>query len=67
MTWIKVAGSCDAGSCPTFYIDPTTGAVRVQGARVSPHLDIPDFEGMLEIGPADWQNLIRQYLATFPE
>jgi hypothetical protein len=64
MTWIKVARSCETGPCPTFHVNPANGRVRVQGARVAPHEDIPDFEGMLEFEPADWENLIEQYLAA---
>jgi len=64
MAWIKVARSCETGPCPTIYVDPDTGNVRVQGNRVEPHVDIPDFEGMLEYGPSDWSNIIEQYLAA---
>jgi hypothetical protein len=63
MAWIKVAGSCSTGPCPTVYTNPVTGAVRLQGDTVSPHLSIPATEGMLEFAASDWQSLVEQYLA----
>jgi len=66
MAWNKVAGSCDHGPCPTFHRDDANGAMRVQANIVAPHVEIPGFEGMVEMQESDWRNLIRQYLAQFP-
>ncbi len=54
----QLAGSCDNGPCPTFYIDSTTGGVDVQGYRTTPRTPIPDSEDVVHI-PADaWARLL---------
>lgn len=65
MAWTKIAGSCEQGPCPTIYIDETTGGARIQANRVNPHLPIPDFEGMVEMPPEDWANIVEQILARY--
>ena len=60
MTWRRAAETCRNGPCPTIYIDDTTGAVRVQGTRVDSHVDMPNFESMLEFSPEAWADLMRQ-------
>lgn len=65
MAWEKIAGSCEQGPCPTLYVDAETGAARWQANRVAPHVPIPDFEGMVEIPPEDWRNLVAQIIARY--
>lgn len=65
MTWTTIAGSCEQGPCPTVHVDAETGAVRVQGNTVTPHLAIPGPEGMPEIPAADWRNIVEQILAHY--
>jgi hypothetical protein len=62
MTWQQLAGSCENGPCPTFYIDDETGNVRVQGNRTTAHVAMPDHEDMIEIPAAAWRKLLSQVL-----
>lgn len=58
MTYRQLAGSCDDGPCPTFYVDEATGDVDVQGYRTSPQAPLPDTEDVVRI-PADaWARLL---------
>ena len=51
-----LAGSCDGGDCPTFFIDRQTGTVRVRGYDLAD----PTTERDVEI-PADaWARLVSQ-------
>lgn len=59
MAYRLLAGSCDSGPCPTFYVDDASGDVIVQGyltgeAPVTP----PTGEGFLHIPAAAWQRLM---------
>lgn len=60
MAWRRAAETCRNGPCPTIYIDDTTQKVRVQGARVAAHVDIPGFESMLEFTADEWADMMRQ-------
>jgi hypothetical protein len=49
-----VAGSCDGGDCPSIFINPETGDVRVRGADV----DDPQQERDVQIPAAAWARLM---------
>ncbi len=66
MTWTVVAETCRQGPCPTLYVNPETGGVRVQGNHADPHMPIPGFEGMLDISKEEFRDLLRQYVQQFP-
>jgi hypothetical protein len=49
-----LAGSCDGGDCPTFFIDTQTGDVRVRGYDpADPHV-----ERDVDIPAAAWTRLV---------
>lgn len=55
-TFEVLASSCDGGDCPTLFINPATGAVRVRGTDT----EDPSRERDVEI-PADaWARLVSQ-------
>lgn len=60
MAWRMLAGSCSNGPCPTFWIDPESGRVRVQGDKTDPIEPMPDHEGIVEFSPEDWRALLKQ-------
>lgn len=51
-----LAGSCDGGDCPTFFIDRETGNVRVRGYDPAD----PTTERDVEIPAAAWTRLVSQ-------
>lgn len=51
-----LAGSCDGGDCPTFFINPKTGDVRVRGNDP----DRPGYERDVDIPAAAWARLVAQ-------
>lgn len=55
MTWLLLAASgCTDGSCPTFFVNPATGDVKVRGY----HPDNPTTERDVVIPAAQWAALI---------
>lgn len=57
MEYQLLAGSCDSGPCPTFYVRDD-GQVKVQGYRTTPPGPIPTEEDVVDI-PADaWARLL---------
>jgi len=60
MTYALLAGSCNDGPCPTFYVDDLTGDVLVQGYKTTERAGVlPEGEDVVHI-PADaWQKLLR--------
>lgn len=56
MAYQVLAVSCDGGDCPTFFINPDTGAVRVRGYDpndATRELDV-------DIPAAAWARLVAQ-------
>lgn len=53
VTFEILSGSCDGGDCPTFFIDRSTGVVRVRGTDPETGL-----ERDVDIDPAPWARLI---------
>lgn len=62
MAYRLLAGSCDDGPCPTFYVDDKTGDVLVQGYLTghTPPTGLPDGEGVVRIDKAAWATLLRR-------
>lgn len=60
MTYRLLAGSCDDGPCPTFYVDDQTGDVLVQGylTDAAPPAGLPSGEGVVRIDNAAWTTLL---------
>lgn len=60
MTYRLLAGSCDDGPCPTFYVDDETGDVLVQGylTDATPPTGLPNGEGVVRIDKAAWAKLL---------
>jgi hypothetical protein len=56
MAFQVLAGSCDGGDCPTFFINPDTGVVRVRGYDPND----PTRELDVDIPPAAWARLVAQ-------
>lgn len=58
MAYRLLAGSCDNGPCPTFYVDDATEDVKVQGYLTDAPAPLPTGEAVVHI-PADaWQRLL---------
>lgn len=54
----QLAGSCDSGPCPTFYVEDGTGEVTVQGYVTTAPFPVPAGEDVVRI-PADaWARLL---------
>lgn len=53
-----LAPSCDDGPCPTFYVEPSTRDVKVQGYRTTPPGPIPDGEDVVLIDAEAWTLLL---------
>lgn len=59
-TYRLLAGSCDNGPCPNFWVDDSTGDVLVQGyvTSAAPPDAVPDGEAVLHIPAEAWQKLL---------
>ena len=51
-----MATACDGGDCPTFFVDPVSGTVRVRGYDPAN----PGVELDVEIPSAAWARLVSQ-------
>ncbi|OZM82627.1 hypothetical protein [Pseudonocardia sp. MH-G8] len=56
MAFQVLAEGCDGGDCPTFFIDPGTGVVRVRG--YDPNDSTRELD--VDIPPAQWARLVAQ-------
>lgn len=56
MAFEIMAESCDGGDCPTFFIDRSTGTVRVRGYDPAD----PQRELDVDIPAAAWARLVTQ-------
>lgn len=58
MAYRLLAGSCDDGPCPTFYVDDVTGDVLVQGYKTAAPMPLPNEEDAVLIPAEAWRRLL---------